>query len=447
MIVGRPAMKRIEVIVRDKNTLILKENAEAGDYIDLSSLSSVDFSTIEELIESGKDRILKEKIEEFRQSARKESDWSLKENDRKWEKKIEEKEKDYREQLHALQTEIDRFELKKELEIDRLRQQLNEEKNSIAESKRKEIEELRKQSEFAKKEFDLKKENWNTEKELALNNLKADYEKKLSEKENAYQLLQRQKAALNVKQTGEDLESWCNNEVLSYMQNGLQNCTWKKDNDVVKESDEFKGSKADFIFRVYASPKHCEEEELTSVCLDMKDENPNSVNRKKNADYYKELDKNRSKKKCRYALLVSNLEMDKPNDLPIFKVNEYENMYVVRPGYMMTFLNMIASLSMRFSDLILEEVKSNLEVKSQEELLEEFERIKTTYLDKPLENLKNQVESIKKNSEAIIAASGKIQESCDKIIRNYIENIENKIATFDAKVKREYRKYEEKVKI
>lgn len=33
---------------------------------------------------------------------------------------------------------------------------------------------------------------------------------------------------MNVKQTGEDLEAWCDNEVNSYMQNGLFNCTWEK---------------------------------------------------------------------------------------------------------------------------------------------------------------------------------------------------------------------------
>lgn len=277
--------------------------------------------------------------------------------------------------------------------------------------------------------------------------LRSEYEKKLSEKENAYQMLQRQKAALNVKQTGEDLESWCHNEMLSYMQNGLQNCTWKKDNDVVKNDGETKGSKADFIFRVYASERHGDDEELTSVCLDMKDENPDSANRKKNADYYRELDKNRTKKVCRYALLVSNLETDKPNDLPIFKVNEYPDMYVVRPAYMMTFLNMIASLTARFSELILQEIKADLEVKSQSELLEEFEKIKTTYLDKPLDSMKKQVEEIRKNSESIVRASEKIQTSCETIARSYIEAIEDKIANFEVKIKKEYRAYEQKVKV
>lgn len=440
-------MKKIEVWVRDKNTLILKENAEAGDYIDLSSLSSVDFSALEAAIENGKDRVLKEKMESFQHSSLRENEWKLKENDRNWEKRLAEKEKEYQEKNDSLQATIRQYDLNKKMEISELEHRMEMEKKRLLRDKEQEIERFRQKAESDQREFDLHKEKWQNEKDLALEKLRSEYEKKLSEKENAYQMLQRQKAALNVKQTGEDLESWCHNEMLSYMQNGLQNCTWKKDNDVVKNDGETKGSKADFIFRVYASERHGDDEELTSVCLDMKDENPDSANRKKNADYYRELDKNRTKKGCRYALLVSNLETDKPNDLPIFKVNEYPDMYVVRPAYMMTFLNMIASLTARFSELILQEIKADLEVKSQSELLEEFEKIKTTYLDKPLDSMKKQVEEIRKNSESIIRASEKIQTSCETIARSYIEAIEDKIANFEVKIKKEYRAYEQKVKV
>ena len=187
-------------------------------------------------------------------------------------------------------------------------------------------------------------------------------------------MLQRQKASLNVKQTGEDLEAWCNNEVLSYMQNGLFNCTWIKDNKVVKEDDEVKGSKADYIFKIFASEEHLDHELLTSICLDMKDENPDSKNKHTNDSYYKKLDENRNKKNCKYALLVSNLEMDKPNILPIFKVREYPDMYVVRPAYLMVFLNMIASLTTRFRDLILAKESEMLELKDKNDLIEEFNK-------------------------------------------------------------------------
>ena len=240
---------------------------------------------------------------------------------------------------------------------------------------------------------------------------------------------------MNVKQTGEDLEVWCDNEVTSYMQNGLFNCTWIKDNKLVGDDDD-KRSKADYIFKVYASSKHEDNELLASVCLDMKDENPDSVNRKANADYYKQLEKNRERKNCRYSVLVSNLEMDKPNVLPIFKVREYENMYVVRPAYLMTFLNMIASLTTRFSELILSKEVEMLELKNKLDLLNEFEEIKKTYLDKPLESLEKSIEDITKNTDNIKKAVKNIDDQCDKINRTYINQIIEKISKYELKLNR-----------
>ena len=190
------------------------------------------------------------------------------------------------------------------------------------------------------------------EKINEINSIKEEYSNIIKEKEDVINQLQRQKANLNVKQTGEDLEAWCDNTVKEAMQNGFLNCTWQKDNEVIKEEGEQKGSKADYIFRIYSDNLHIEQTEIASICMDMKDENPDSINKKSNSDYYKQLDKNRVKKNCKYALLVSNLEMDKPNIIPIYKVREYEDMYVVRPAYLITFLNMITSLATKYSSLI-----------------------------------------------------------------------------------------------
>ena len=246
--------------------------------------------------------------------------------------------------------------------------------------------------------------------------------------------LRRYKSTLNVKRIGEDLETWCDNVVQSYMQNGLLNCTWTKDNRVVKEENEYKGTKADYIFRIYLNEKH--QEELTSICLDMKSENPDSVNKKKNADYYATLDKNRNKKGCKYALLVSELEMDQANDLSIYKVQEYENMYVVRPSYLMVFLNMVTSLTTRFATLLTAKQQEELKLKDQLEIVQLFEDIKNTYLDKPLEQLKKQVENIQKYAQTIKDTASKIEDSCDTIHRNYINQITEKINKFDIKLEK-----------
>ena len=70
-------MKKIEVIVKDKNTLVLQENGEKGDYIDLTSLSSIDFTLIEELINEGRDKVYEKKLEEANKNLKDQFDVQL----------------------------------------------------------------------------------------------------------------------------------------------------------------------------------------------------------------------------------------------------------------------------------------------------------------------------------------------------------------------------------
>ena len=158
------------------------------------------------------------------------------------------------------------------------------------------------------------------------------------------------------------------------------------------------------------------------------------------SDFYKTLDKNRVKKNCEYALLVSNLELNQDNDLPIRKVSEYKNMYVVRPGYMVTFLNLITSLSNKFKDLILKDYEYSIEIQKQSDFKLEYEKLKNTYLDKPLEGLKSKIENIQDQSNKIKNCASAIDKELDSIIHNYIEGIIDKLDKFDAKMITNYKK-------
>lgn len=517
-------MKKINVLVRDRDTLVLLEDASEGDIIDLTSLSNVDFSILEQAIEAGKDKIYNHKLDELKQILKVEQEkeniaFSAKYNELKQQyeqeknNSLNELREKYVDQIANLDTKIKTLEATKKNEIEiALTNTKNEYLSKIQEMKSqynflvlenklaiekinaknqeniaKETNELKdiinklqnelstlKMTEEAKEKANklevesqykdslnqLKQENadliqknkseielinakFETEKLALKANLETKYTKQIQEKEDLINNLKRQKASLNVKQTGEDLESWCDNEMLQYMQNGFFNCTWQKDNKVIKEDGEARGSKADYIFKVYAKSDLKEEEMLTSVCLEMKDENPDSVTKQTNEHYYAQLDKNRNKKGCKYALLVSNLEMDKPNLLPIFKVREYQDMYVVRPGYMTTFLNMVVSLTTRFSDLILTKEKQKLEIMDRLALVEAFENLKNTYLDKPLISLRKEIENISSASESIRKANQKIDDSCSKIITSYIDNINDKLAKFEVKIDKEYKKLEE----
>lgn len=450
-------MKKIKVMVKDKNTLILLEDAKCDDVIDLSDLNELDYDQIELLIEKGKDTIYLKKLEEYRKvidlenqkvlnskvnelnniintlnnkidSMNKEKIFLLKDKENEVEKR-------FIDEINKLKNELERAKLNKDYEITSIKN----EHNLVISDLNNKINNHSVELTYKVKE---KESEITSLKDKEIGTLKEEYENKIKEKDEMINLLQRQKASLNVKQTGEDLESWCNNEVISYMQNGLLNCKWIKDNEVIKDEGESKGSKADYIFKIYAGEDKNEEDLLTSICMDMKDENPDSVNKKSNADYYKQLDKNRIKKNCKYALLVSNLEIDKPNDLPMFKVSDYKDMYVVRPAYLMTFLNMIASLVSRFATLVKADKQSKLDLKNAIDLSNQFDELKLTYLDKPLSNLESHVNDILKQNEVIMNASNKVSESCNKIINSYINQIHDKLSKFEIKINKEYKKYD-----
>ncbi len=477
-------MKKISAIVKDKTILELAEDANKGDLIDLIELVEVDTSYLEEIIESGKDKVYEKKIEEVKKvleannnlkiatlnnelklvKEQKESELKLKEEEvsKKYNETIVKLQNEMATMLATKKSEIESLNSKKLIEIAKINNEnlvkyssLEQKYNMLQENFNNEILKQKMELEltYTKKTSELEssyksqlqnkdslieKQKLESKNDLdkALHEQKDKYDQELKKKEEIINNLERAKARLNVKQTGEDLEAWCDNEVKSYMQNGLFNCTWEKDNKVIKDDGEGQGSKADFIFNIYASEKHEENELLASICLDMKDENPNSKNKKHNADYYFALDNNRNKKNCKYAVLVSNLEMDKPNELPIFKVNKYEDMYVVRPAYLMVFLNMITSLTTRFKNLITSKEGEKIELKTKLEIIEEFDSIKNTYLDKPLEALAKCLNNINKNSEDIKKACKNIDEENDKIKRNYINQIADKINKFEVKLSR-----------
>lgn len=435
-------MKKINVIVKEKTLLELAEDANKGDLIDLEELVEVDMSYLERIIESGKDKIYESKLLEREKLIRAECTKNIQSYEQEirhlkiiQEKEIKEK---VSEKEKELTKTIDKITQEKELLKQRIESDLKQKELEYKEYFEKELNKLQNTIDTLKAtkeaEIDKNKAEIESQKEKELSKQKEFYEKQLREKEDLINSLQRSKSQMNVKQIGEDLESWCDNEVNSYMQNGLLNCTWTKDNKVVKNEDDTKGSKADYIFKIYASNKHDEKELLSSICLDMKDENPDSINKKTNSHYYKQLDNNRNKKNCKYAVLVSTLETDKPNDIPIFKVREYEDMYVVRPGYLMVFLNMIASLTSRFSMLVLSKEKEILELKDKTDLIQEFNTIKETYLDKPLNALENNISSIYSSSDSIKAACRNIEEQCEKVKKNYISQITEKLAKFELKI-------------
>ena len=59
-------MKQLQVIVKDKNTLVLLEDGQKDDQINLADLANVDLTAIEEAINSGREQIFQKKLNELR---------------------------------------------------------------------------------------------------------------------------------------------------------------------------------------------------------------------------------------------------------------------------------------------------------------------------------------------------------------------------------------------
>ena len=468
----------IKVKVLNRNTLELSEDAKKGDYIELDKIESLDTGFISDLISKEKDKYIKTEIEKELDKQKKafelekqellakqeldlnrkynEEVGKLKENlaelrsnneiaTNKLKSEYEGREKELKSQIDNLKND----KLKDiELERNKIEKEFLNSKSELDEKHKEEIDKLNKElialQERLNNYEELKKaeieNNVTKAVEAEKERLNAEFKKADEEKQKIIDQLKRDKSVLNSKNIGEDLEVWCDREVRQYMQNGLSNCTWYKDNKVIKNEDENKGSKADFIFKIYASEKRNSEELLTSVCLEMKDENPESTNRKTNKDYYNQLDKNRIKKNCKYAILVSDLERDKPNDIPIYKVLDYQDMYVVRPEYMMTFLNMLVSLNTTFARLTLIKSREDEEFKSRDEFSKEFEALKKTYLDSQLEKLEKDISALEKSNETIFSASKNISDTIFKIRNSYINQIQEKLNKFSVKVNREFNK-------
>ena len=145
------------------------------------------------------------------------------------------------------------------------------------------------------------------------------------------------KLKLSTKMLGESLEQYCEIEFNKIRSTAFQNAYFEKDND------SSSGSKGDFIFRENDN----EGNEIISIMFEMKNEGDATATKKKNEDFFKELDKDRTEKKCEFAVLVSVLEAESDLYTGITDVSyKYPKMYVVRPQFFIPIITLLRNAAM-----------------------------------------------------------------------------------------------------
>ena len=236
------------------------------------------------------------------------------------------------------------------------------------------------------------------------------------------------KAKLSTKMVGETLEQHCEVEFNRLRATGFQNAYFEKDNDASS------GSKGDYIYRETDEAGN----EIISIMFEMKNEGDETATKKKNEDFLKELDKDRTEKNCEYAVLVTLLESDNElyNSGIVDMSHRHQKMYVIRPQFfipMITLLRNAALRSMKYkSELAL--VKSqNVDVTNFEGQLNDFresfgrnyrlasEKFKAAVdsIDKSIIQLQKTKENLIRSEDNLRIANNKADElSVKKLTKN-----------------------------
>ena len=180
--------------------------------------------------------------------------------------------------------------------------------------------------------------NKETEQQLFEKSINERFNIKLNAKDNEIERLKDFKLKLSTKMLGETLEKHCEVEFNKLRSTAFQNAYFEKDND---SSD---GTKGDYIYREWDEDQN----EIISIMFEMKNENDETATKKKNSDFFVKLDKDRTNKKCEYAVLVSLLEQeDEFYNQGIADVShKHKKMYVIRPQFFIPIITLLRNAAM-----------------------------------------------------------------------------------------------------
>ncbi len=255
-------------------------------------------------------------------------------------------------EITQLKAKIDNVEVEKKLAVTEAVQKIERERDSLAnEIKTKELEKQNLENSL--------KQQFSTE----LQNKDAI----IKYKEEEIARVRDMKMKLSTKMLGETLEQHCEIEFNKLRATAFQKAYFEKDNNSKS------GSKGDFIYREMDDFGN----EIISIMFEMKNESDETSTKKKNEDFLKELDRDRTEKKCEYAVLVSVLEADSEfyNTGIVDVSHRYNKMYVVRPQFfipIITLLRNAALNSMHYKSELALVRSQNIDITNFEEKINEF---------------------------------------------------------------------------
>ena len=344
-----------------------------------------------------------------------------------------------------------RIEAQKDQEITRLQEQAK----NLSQTQRKELEalrtaeEMRRQQDLDEKERQIIKlqadvRSFETEKKLAvttavqrketeiaelrikieqekqsaterIQTLVEDHQHEVSRLEAEIERYRDFKLRQSTKMIGEDLEQHCLISFNQVRMMAFPNAYFEKDNEVIG------GTKGDFIYR----EKTEDGIPLLSIMFEMKNEADATEKKHSNADFLDKLDKDRQKKGCEYAVLVTMLEPD--NDLynsGIVTAYQYEKMYIVRPQFFIPLISLLRNAALSNlqtrRELMLAR-QQNLDVQQFEQALLDFKdrfgrnyELASSHFTKAIDEIDQTIKHLEKVKEYLTKSENQYRLANDK---------------------------------
>jgi len=349
-------------------------------------------------------------------------------------------------EIQALESKLNVAEEKKVNAIHDLRNQANNKINSLNNELNKLKDEIKNQSLISELSLknkvneavnNLEKENssltnaiekMKLEQSINEKLIEEKFKSKISERDLTIQELREMKSRLSTKMVGETLEIHCETQFNLNRASAFKNSYFEKDNDASS------GSKGDYIFREF--DKY--EIEIVSIMFEMKNESQNGTNKRKNEDFFKELDKDRRQKSCEYAVLVSLLEPDSElyNAGIVDVSHRFPKMYIIRPQFFLPIISLLRNAAMetlKYKSQIDLMKRENFDITNFESTLEQFKNAvgknvslaqdrfndAISEIDKSITHLQKTKEALVLSKKHLLSADGKSQDlTVKKLTRN-----------------------------
>lgn len=304
-------------------------------------------------------------------------------------------------EITQLKAKIDNVEVEKKLAVNEAVQKVEKERDNLANNlKTKELEKQNLENSL--------KQQFSTE----LQNKDAI----IKYKDDEIARVKDMKLKLSTKMLGETLEQHCETEFNKLRATAFQKAYFEKDNDSKS------GSKGDFIYRETDEAGN----EIISIMFEMKNEGDETATKKRNEDFLKELDKDRTEKKCEYAVLVSLLEAESEfyNTGIVDVSHKYSKMYVVRPQFfipIITLLRNAAMNSMQYKSELALVRSQNIDITNFEEKMNKFKEgfarnydLASRKFKDAIDGIDKTIKELQKTKDALLSSENNLRLANEK---------------------------------